>query len=249
MASFEILFPTNTLFIGVMYNNNNQDVVLKQNKKITMKHLILILLAFVSVVEISAQARYGATVGTGIITARTESVYVGNVSDYATHEVTFKGASPVINAGLTYQNKIGWMFMQPSIQYSQYSLDYDVESFPEAIRGVRSATEKYQYIDLHATAGIHAQNFRLGFGPVFHILAGFKSGLDEVPSYQENQSVWSAGFSGSFGYDLYPVSFDLKYEGSFKSFGDHIYLNNAKSRLKGGPDQLSLSITYTLPQE
>ena len=212
-----------------------------------MKNIILIALTFFSVLELSAQSRFGATVGTGIITARTESVFVGNVSDYATHEVKFKGATPVFNAGFTYQNKIGWMFMQPSIMYSQYSLDYEVEAFQQAIAGVTAATENYKYIDIHATAGIHAGNFRLGFGPVFHILADFQSGLDGVPTYKENQSVWTTGFSGSVGYDFYPVSIDLKYEGAFKSFGDHIFFNHAKSRLRGGPDQLSLALTYSIP--
>jgi hypothetical protein len=212
-----------------------------------MKNIIVIALCLVSMMESNAQSRFGATVGGGIITARTESVYIGNVSDYATHEVKFKGATPVINAGLTYQNKIGWMFMQPSILYSQYSLDYEVEAFQQAIAGVTSATENYKYIDIHATAGIHSGNFRLGFGPVFHILAGFDSGLEGVPTYKENQSVWTTGFSGSVGYDFYPLSIDVKYEGAFKSFGDHIFFNHAKSRLRGGPDQLSLAITYTIP--
>ncbi len=213
-----------------------------------MKQILLAFLAIFSTIQATdAQVRFGATVGTGIITARTESVYVGNVSDYATHEVTFTGASPIFNAGLTYQNKIGWMFMQPSIQYSQYSVDYTVEAFPQSYRGITEVNEKYKSIDLHAIAGIHSHNMRLGFGPIFHFLVGFESGLDNVPTYKENQSTLSTGFAGAVGYDLKAISIDLKYEGSFKTFGDHIFFNEAKSRLKGGPDQLSLAITYTIP--
>ena len=222
---------------------------IKQNK--IMKKNIFTLTFLLSLISISqAQIRYGGTIGAGIITSRAESVYIGNVSDYATHQVTFTGASPVINAGFTFQNKIGWMFMQPSIQYSRYSVEYEIEAFQESpANRNKVAQEKYQYIDFHAIAGIHANNMRLGFGPVFHILAGFESGITGLSNYEEDQRTLTTGFSGQVGFDFYPISIDLQYEGSFKSFGDHMFFNNAKSNLKGGPDQLSLSITYTFGEE
>ncbi len=195
----------------------------------------------------NSQSRFGLTVGSSIMTARPESVYIGNVSDYATHEVRYMGGNTPFNIGFTYQNKIGWMFMQPSIQYSQYSVKYEVEAFQDAYKGVTKATEKYKNLDIYCTAGVHSDNFRVGFGPAFHIIMDFEDGLKGTPTYESRLSRWVTGFTGSVGFDFYPISIDLRYEGSFNSFGDHIFLNKAKSKLEGGPDQINFSITYSIP--
>lgn len=86
--------------------------------------------------------------------------------------------------------------------YSSYSLDYKLDQFGTRSINNKIVTEKFKNIDLVINAGITSDNLRLGFGPVFHILADHESAFDEVPNYNERLSGMTYGFTGAVGYDL-----------------------------------------------
>ena len=95
-----------------------------------------------------------------------------------------------------------------------------------------SLQEKFGYVDIQVMAGLTHSGFRLGVGPVAHILAHHTSDMTKMDSYNEKMRAISYGFSGSIGYDIDRFSFDVKYDKAFRSVGDHIYYGNKKSLFK-----------------
>lgn len=208
-----------------------------------MKNIFLALLILISAQAIG-QRMYGPVFSTGVLTARTEVSFVGRNDEVATHKVTYLDATQVYSAGFFFQETFGWLYFQPELRYAAYDVNFEVEDFTQLDRVTTQASESFQYIDLQVTAGLTANNYRFGVGPVFHYLAGYDNALDFIGGYNEKIKNITYGFTGSFGYNFGKVIVDLRYENALKTFGDHIYFENSRSKLKGGPDQISISIGY-----
>lgn len=210
-----------------------------------MKKLFsIILFAISGFVAINAQTNFGVKTSFGLIPHRAESVYASDASDYVTHQITFNNASPVISGGVYLKKVMGWTYFQMDAMYSSYSLDYKLDQFGTRSINNKIVTEKFKNIDLVINAGITSDNLRLGFGPVFHILADHESAFDEVPNYNERLSGMTYGFTGAVGYDLGNLSVDVRYENALTTIGDHIFFGSARSKFTTGANQITLSVGY-----
>ena len=202
------------------------------------------LFAFVMIVSANAQSSFGVKTSFGLIPHREESVFASNASDYVTHQITFDNASPVYSGGFFVKKVMGWTYFQMDAMYSSYSLDYRLEQFGNRSIYNKTVTEKFKNIDLVINAGITSDRLRLGFGPVFHIIADHTSALDEIPNYNERLGAMTYGFSGAVGYDLGNLSFDVRYENALTTIGDHMYFGAARSKFTTGANQITLSVGY-----
>lgn len=204
----------------------------------------IILMTLVGLTTMNAQTKFGVKTSFGLIPHRSESVYASNASDYVTHQITFDAASPVYSGGFFVKKVMGWTYFQMDAMYSSYGLDYQLSQFGNRAINNKIVTEKFKNIDLVINAGITSDNLRLGFGPVFHIVADHDSAFDEIPNYNERLGSVTYGFSGAVGYDLGNLSFDVRYENALTTIGDHIYFGEARSKFSTGANQITLSIGY-----
>jgi len=221
-----------------------------------MKYSILFLLTILSFAELPAQyskkakeaysSRYGLKVAGGIITTRPEISYLGNDKDQVINQIELSNSTPLFATGLWAQKRFGWLYAESNMLYSSYGMVFDVTSFTTEGRSVTKMTEKFSYLDLQIMAGLISNGFRIGVGPVMHILARHDSELMDLQNYNQKLRDVSYGFSGAIGYDLDRFSFDLKYDKAFRTVGDHIYYGNKKSLFLETPDAISLSVAYAL---
>ncbi len=209
-----------------------------------MRNNLIILSLLLIGMTSYAQSSFGVKTSIGIIPVRPESVYAGNESDYVTHEISLLKASPVTSAGFFAKKVMGWSYVQMDAMYSCYSLDYDLKSFGGKEIVPETVTEKFKTLDLIINAGITSNNLRLGFGPIFHIMADHNSAFNSIPTYNERLAASTVGFSGSVGYDIGNLSIDVRYENALGTMGDHIYFGAARSKFKQGANQITLSVGY-----
>ncbi|MBK8700350.1 MAG: hypothetical protein IPN29_12805 [Saprospiraceae bacterium] len=209
-----------------------------------MKNTLLIAMMLISSACAFAQGTVGIKTSIGIIPTRPESVYAGNENDYVTHKITFADASPVFSTGIYAKKVMGWSYLQVDVLYSGYKLGYDMIAYSTREDLTERVTEEFKTMDLIINAGITSNNIRLGFGPVFHILADHKSALQSIPTYVEKLAPMTYGFSGAVGYDLGNLSLDLRYENALTTIGDHIFFGAAKSKFKTGANQITFSVGY-----
>jgi hypothetical protein len=221
-----------------------------------MKNLFILLFIFIGTFSATAQysstakenyaSRYGIKISGGAILTRPEITYIGNEQDYIVHEVALANSSPQFSAGLWGQKRFGWLYAEANVLYSSYGMSFDVSSYSPDGQTLENMTEKFAYVDLQVMGGLISNGFRIGVGPVMHVLANHDSELDVLQNYSQKLRKISYGFSGAIGYDLGRFSFDLKYDKAFRTVGDHIYYGNKKSQFLETPDALSLAVAYAI---
>lgn len=195
---------------------------------------------------ISSAPRFGIKIGKSIMSNSSEITYAGNANNEALYEVSIGKFSPQFAFGLFGQKKFGWLYVEGNALYSSYNVDYNVKSYTNNDTPNSKMNEKFGYVDLQVMAGLTYKGFRLGVGPVAHILANHSSDMTKMEGYREKIRTISYGFSGSVGYDLDRFSFDVKYDKAFRSVGDHIYYGNKKSLFTETPDALTFTLGIAL---
>jgi len=221
-----------------------------------MKNLFVLLFIVIGTLTASAQysakvketyaSRYGIKISGGAIVTRPEITYIGNENDYVIHQVELANSSPQFSAGLWGQKRFGWLYAEGNILYSTYGMSFDVSSYSPDGQTLKNMKEKFSYVDIQVMGGLISNGFRIGVGPVMHVLANHDSELEVLQNYNQKLRKISYGFSGAIGYDLGRFSFDLKYDKAFRTVGDHIYYGNKKSLFLETPDAVNLSVAYAI---
>lgn len=193
--------------------------------------------------------RMGIKLSGGAIMAREETVYIGSGKDQIVHEIQLSNALPQYSAGFWVQKRFGWLYSEVNALYTYYGMAFDVTTYKEDGRPPKRMIERFGYIDLQAMGGLFSNNFRLGVGPVMHILTNQKSQLLNLENYNQKLRNVSYGFSFAVGYDLGRFSIDLKFDKAFRTIGDHIYYRYSKSQFFETPDGLTLAIAYSFSDE
>jgi hypothetical protein len=190
--------------------------------------------------------KFGIKVAGGVISPRSEITYIGNSKDQVIHQVELAGASPQFAAGLWGQKRFGWLYAEGNMMVSRYNMNFNVTTFAEEGQPLKYLTETFTYGDIQVMGGLISNGFRIGVGPVMHILLNHKSDLTKLGNFNQKLRDVSYGFSGAVGYDWNRVSFDLRYDKAFRTVGDHIYYGNKKSLFLETPDAITLSVAFVL---
>ncbi len=168
-----------------------------------------------------AQLKIGLRVGTSTTDISTSNL---NIIENGATQLTLalKEAKYGIHGGLVIQGKIGKFLIQPEILFNSNSVDYEVTDtqnpgFPAEIR-----QEKYQYLDIPLLFGAKFGALRLHAGPVGHLYINSASELTDIQGYAQKFKEFTFGWQGGLGVDLWKLMIDLRYEGNFSKFGDHI---------------------------
>ena len=114
------------------------------------------------------------------------------------------------------QKHAGFLFYQANLSYSYFKTKYDVKSYDNRnFSPVMS--ESFHHIDFNVVGGLLINNFRIGVGPVVHVLGGYNSELEVIPEYNNRIKSHTFGFTSSVGYNFKGLFIDLIYENSFRS--------------------------------
>ncbi|MBK8626823.1 MAG: hypothetical protein IPN86_15040 [Saprospiraceae bacterium] len=220
-----------------------------------MKNIFLIGMLTMITISVYAQlidvanlnkGKYGIKVTTGFITTSKETTTLINEKSMTSQKIKFSSASPQISVGLWGQKKFGFLYADANVLYSRYGMNYEVYGSNSDDVNMKTISENYQYIDMQVMGGLTSNGFRIGVGPVAHVLAAHQTDLKDETYFNERMRAVSFGFSGAVGYDYKKFSFDIKFDKAFRTIGDHIYYGNRKSRFLETPDALTFSVAYQL---
>ena len=98
--------------------------------------------------------------------------------------------------------------------------------------------ERYQNLDIPLMLGLKLGILRFNAGPVAHIFINNKSELTDLNGYESKFQTATFGYQMGIGFDLSKIMFDLRYEGNFTNFGEHINFNGTKYAFDKGPTRL-----------
>jgi hypothetical protein len=189
---------------------------------------------------------YGFKVAAGPILVRAEKSEIGNSNDYVIYEVEIANTDPKLSIGAFAEKRFGWLYAQGSSMVSRYGVNYDITYYTEGEKITERSGEDFTYFDMQVMGGLIDNGFKIGVGPMMHILAGQRSELTSLENYNQVLRKVSYGFSGSVGYVYGKFGIELKYDNTFRTVGDHVYYGNKKSLYKESPDALMLQVSYNI---
>ena len=200
-------------------------------------------LLLVGLAQANAQIRFGIRVG--------GSTYDLGVSDALSipHDgnqylLDVQDAKYGYHAGIVLQIKLASFVIQPEILFNSNTVDYSFGQITSPSSSI--FTEKYQNVDIPILLGLKAGPMRLMAGPVGHYFLKSTSDLFEFESYQQKFSDLTYGWQGGIGVDLLNIMIDVRYEGNFSKFGDHITFSGQQYSFAGTPARLIASLAVTI---
>ncbi len=136
-------------------------------------------------------------------------------------------------------------FIQPEVLFNSNSVDYRVTDFRTQGFVDTILREKYQYLDIPLMMGFKYGPLRLNGGPVGHIFLGSDTELNSIQDYGQMFKTMEYGWQAGIGLDIWKIALDLRYEGNFSKFGDHINIGGQQLSFDDSPARFVATVGYT----
>lgn len=196
------------------------------------------------VLLLSAQDNFKFGLRGGVSTTDIEANELVIIDNTAMEELglAIEEANYGYHFGLFAQFKGEKFFLQPEVLFNSNNVDFRLtnrttgELIPEIL------TEQYQYLDIPVMAGVKFGPLRLQGGPVGHVFIDSKSDLVRINEYSENFEDLTFGWQAGLGLDFWKFVVDLKYEGNFNNFGDHIVIGGQQYAFDRSPTRIVASL-------
>jgi hypothetical protein len=197
-----------------------------------------ILFAFVLGLAFTATAQLKVGIKAGMSTYDIDPAEV-DVSDL---NIAIGEANYNFHFGGFVRGQIGALYIQPEVLWNSNSVDFRVDDFGDGFTK-KVFKESYNYIDVPVLVGLKLGPLRVNTGPVGHIFMNSKSdfngGVDDFDArFKEFTMGWQAGV----GLDIWKFMVDLKYEGNFSDFGEHITIAGQPVEFNEKPKRLMLTL-------
>ena len=147
--------------------------------------------------------------------------------------------------GILLQAKFSSFLIQPEIIFNSNAVDYTLQEIANGTPGT-IFSEKYQHLDLPLLFGLKAGPLRLMAGPVGHYFINSTSDLLDLESYEQRFDDLTYGWEAGIGVDLLNLMLDVRYEGNFQKFGDHIVFSGQRYSFDNTPTRLLASLAITI---
>lgn len=212
-------------------------------KSMTMKRLILFLLFGLFLLNASAQIQVGVRAGLSTTNLSPSDLLL--VLDN-TEELGLKinDAKFGILAGLLVRIELDRLIIQPELIFTSNRVDFDVTDFSTVSTATQLFTEEYQYLDLPIMVGYKFEFFRIMGGLEGHIFLNSTSDLVDFDNYEQNFSTMTFGWQLGAGIDISKFMIDLRYQGNFSKFGNHITFGGREFQFDQSPSRLMLSAGF-----
>lgn len=160
---------------------------------------------------------------------KTDSVSI-NVGDanYGFHFGTF------VRVGLAN------FFIQPELNLNSSKVTYNVKALKGAALDSLQK-ETFLNLDVPILVGVKLSSFRINGGPVGHLHLSSTSELTKIKNFQAKFADIKYGYQLGLGADFGKLAIDLRYEGNFDKFGDHINIGGKSFSFSKNPSRLLVS--------
>jgi len=159
-------------------------------------------------------------------------------------ELAINDAKFGYHIGLVLQLRLATFVIQPEFLFNSNSVDFSYRDLGNGTDQIFS--ERYQNLDIPFLFGMKAGPLRMMLGPVGHYFINSSSELLEFDQYEQKFRDLTYGWQGGIGLDFFNLMLDIRYEGNFSKFGDHIVFNGESYSFDNKPARLLASMTVTI---
>ena len=206
-----------------------------------MKKFIFVITGFICFLafQANAQIRYGFRAGMSSSQLNQETIQANGVS------IAIKDANYGIHVGAFGRAKLSkhW-YLQPEVDFNSTSVDFQVTDFSDGLMD-KILTEKYQYLDIPLMLGYKLGPLRAEAGPTGHVYMASKSELGQIGGYERRFNNFNLGYQAGFGLDIWKLMIDLRYEGNFEKFGDHMSIGGEQLSFSQRPARWLMTVGFS----
>ena len=206
-----------------------------------MKRIIVLVVCF-TLVQSSLQAqtfKFGVKGGIS-----TPDIKPADVNPLMSDSILLK----VADAGYGFHVG-GWMrlkvanfLFQPEVLFNSSKVTYSVKALKGSAIADTLKKETFNNLDFPLMLGVKLSGIRLMAGPVGHLHLSSTSELSEIKSYSEKFNSLTWGYQAGIGADFGKIAIDIRYEGNFNKYGDHINIGNKSYSFDKKPSRFLVSM-------
>lgn len=172
--------------------------------------------------QVQAQLRIGIRAGVSTTDLHPSELQIFDTGGAQRLNLALKDARYGVFAGVVIRAQIHKFILQPEVIFNSNRVDYAVQDLQDSSLTSLIKSEKYQYLDIPVLLGVKFGPLRLQAGPVGHVYINSSSELTDIEGYDEKFDQFTFGWQGGLGLDIWKFMIDVRYEGNFNKFGDHI---------------------------
>lgn len=203
-----------------------------------MKKALIIIALFVFGSQFAqAQIKFGLRGGISTMDIEPGQVLISGENSFDDLTLAVKEAKYGIHAGVFAKIPVGPIFLQPEVVFNSNRVDFTQDNTDGIL------TEKYQHLDIPVIAGIQLGPLKPQIGLVGHVFLDSMSGLN-IEGYEQDFNDLTLGWQGGLGLEFKKVLIDVKYEGNFSKFGNHINVGGNEYAFDDRPSRVVVSLGY-----
>ncbi len=207
-----------------------------------MKKALLLIMLAAACLPAEAQLKLGLRMGVSTFDLPNEEQEISGAGAQGILRLSPEEARYGIHGGLIVQAQIGGFLLQPEVLFNSNRVDFRVVELQSSGFVTTIVTEKYQNVDIPLLLGARLGPLHVQAGPVAHIFVNSSSGLFDFPSYEQRFEEATFGWVAGLGLDLWNLMLDVRYEGNFSKFGEHITFNGQQYAFSKSPSRILLSV-------
>lgn len=208
------------------------------------KYALLFLISLLST-GIFAQLRLGLRGGLSTTQIKAEQLNIFNDGGIQELGIAIENANYGLHGGIFVQAVIGSFFIQPEALFNSSTVDYRVQDFRSGNLDEQILREEYRYLDIPIMMGFKFGPLRLQGGAVGHLYLGNDTQLSRLEGYSQDFDELSYGWQTGIGIDIWRFLIDVRYEGNFNRFGDHIVIDGENYDFRDQPARIIASIGFS----
>ena len=191
---------------------------------------------------LSAQLKLGLRIGMSTTLLEANEVEVPSPGGSSFLDLDIDQLHFGIHGGLVLQGQLGNFLIQPEVLFNSNRVDYRVDDLRSGSAVTTIRTEKYQYLDIPFLLGFRARPFRLYAGPEARLFIDSSSELLDFPGYEQKFREATFSWIAGLGLDVWNLMLDVRYEGNFSKFGEHITFNGQQYAFDKNPARVLVSV-------
>lgn len=147
-----------------------------------------------------------------------------------------------LHGGLIFRVKGKRWSFQPEVLFNSNRVDFEVEDINDPMAGTVIKEESYQYLDIPVLIGLHLGPLHFQGGPVGHVFLDSSTELDDFEGYEQDFEDLTIGYQIGGGLDIWNITLDVRYEGNFNNFGEHIEFFDEQYEFSDAPSRWLFSL-------
>lgn len=191
--------------------------------------------------------KWGVNGGISTSSVKPDDLLITDRDDANSFLINVKDAKYGVDIGAFAHFKTGKrFFIRPELHINSTRTDYELEDLKSAHPVKSLVTESYHNLTMPVNLGVQFGPLRIQAGAVGAYHLGGKSGFKTaVEDYEQNFDGLALGWQAGIGLDIWKLNVDIKYEGDFGKYAEHMQFFGNNVAFNDREKQMKFAVGWT----